>query len=267
MANRLEISDEEWRVIYPLLAAHPSVRIASEEKCRAFLEAVLWVLRSGAPWRLLPAEHGKWNSVFKRFSRWCRHGVWKAVHVGCVPLPDLQSLLIDSTVVRAHPCAAGAAGSRADTEALGRSRGGFSTKIHVLTDALGLPLDFVLTAGQASDIGQAGTLLELAPAGAKALIGDKGETARPSSRPLRLAVWRPSSHHAAAVTRRARSIGSPPRSAIWLSAFLIQSNTTGESSRGLKKRPAIIWPSCASSQPSYGCGDTSTEPNREQRIG
>ena len=174
MANRLEISDEEWRMIHPLLAAHPAVRTVSEAKCRAFLEAVLWVLRSGAPWRLLPAEHGQWNSVFKRFSRWCRHGVWKAIHVGCVHLPDLQSLLIDSTVIRAHPCAAGAAGSHANTEALGRSRGGFGTKIHAITDALGLPLDFVLTGGQASDIGQAETLLELTPAGAEAPIGDKG---------------------------------------------------------------------------------------------
>ena len=66
MANRLEISDEEWNAIYPILAAHRHVRMASESACRAFLVAVLWVLRSGAQRRLLPASHGKWNSVFKR---------------------------------------------------------------------------------------------------------------------------------------------------------------------------------------------------------
>lgn len=174
MANRLEISDEEWNTIYPILAAHKQVRIASEAACRDFLVAVLWVLRSGAPWRLLPAEQGQWNSVFKRFSRWCRHGVWDALHQACAHLPDLQSVLIDSTVIRAHPCAAGAAGSHAEAEALGRSRGGFGTKIHAITDALGNPLDFVLTGGQASDIGQADTLLGLTPEGAKAFIGDKG---------------------------------------------------------------------------------------------
>jgi len=174
MANRLEISDEEWRVIYPILIAHRQVRIVSEDKCRAFLVAVLWVLRSGAQWRLLPAEYGQWNSVFKRFSRWCRHGVWGALHTGCIHLPDLQSILIDSTVCRAHPCAAGAAGSNAEAEALGRSRGGFGTKIHAITDALGNPLDFVLTGGQASDIGQADTLLEMTPEGAQAFVGDKG---------------------------------------------------------------------------------------------
>lgn len=148
MANRLEISDEEWTAIYPILAACKHVRIASEAACRAFLAAVLWVLRSGAQWRLLPVEQGQWNSVFKRFSRWCRHGVWQALHMGCSHLPDLQNILIDSTVIRAHPYAAGAAESSAEAEALGRSRGGFGTKIHAITDARGNPLDFVLLGGQ-----------------------------------------------------------------------------------------------------------------------
>ena len=75
------------------------------------------------------------------------------------------------------PCsstAAGAAGSCAENEALGRSRGGFGTKIHAVTDALGNPLDFILTGGQASDIGQAEALLQLTPEGAQALAADKG---------------------------------------------------------------------------------------------
>ena len=174
MANRLEISDEEWQTIHPILAVHKHVRMASEAACRAFLVAVLWVLRSGAQWRLLPAEHGKWNSVFKRFSRGCRHGVWEAWHTGCSHRPDWQSILIDSTVIRAHPCAAGAAESSAEAEALGRSRGGFGTKSHAITDALGNPLDFVLTGGQASDIGPAETLRGRTPEGAEAVIGDQG---------------------------------------------------------------------------------------------
>jgi transposase len=59
MANRLDISDEEWQTIHPILAVHQHVRIVSEAECRAFLVAVLWILRSGAPWRLLPAKHGQ----------------------------------------------------------------------------------------------------------------------------------------------------------------------------------------------------------------
>jgi transposase len=172
--NRLEISDQEWDTIYPILVANPHVRVMSEEACRLFLTAVLWILRSGAQWRLLPAKYGHWNSVFKRFSRWCRNEVWTDLHRACIHCPDLESIFIDSTIVRAHACAAGAEGSTADAEALGRSRGGFTTKIHATVDALGNPLDFVLTGGQASDIGQAETLLTRTPEGAGAFVGDKG---------------------------------------------------------------------------------------------
>ena len=66
--------------------------------------------------------------------------------------------MIDTTVVRAHPCAAGTREPEEDP-ALGRSKGGFSTKIHVLVDALGNPLDFILTAGQVADVTQASALL------------------------------------------------------------------------------------------------------------
>lgn len=86
----------------------------------------------------------------------------------------MQQVLIDSTIIRAQACAAGAAGSSAQAEALGRSRGGFTTKIHTITYALGSPLDFVLTGGQASDIGQAENLLVLTTEGAAASVGDKG---------------------------------------------------------------------------------------------
>ena len=174
MANRLTISDREWEAIRLILDTHPYVRVGDLGRCRAFLCAVLWVLRSGAQWLLLPATLDKWGTVFKRFSRWCQFGVWEPLHQGCIHLPDLQAVFIDSTINRAHACAAGAAGSNAEAEALGRSRGGFSTKVHALTDALGLPLGFILTGGQKSDIGQAEALLELAPEEAEALGGDKG---------------------------------------------------------------------------------------------
>jgi transposase len=74
--------------------------------------------------------------------------------------PDLQQVLLDSTIVRAHACAAGATESTAERQALGRSRGGFITKFHALTDALGYPVRLTLTPGQDSDITQAGNVLE-----------------------------------------------------------------------------------------------------------
>lgn len=174
MNNRTELSDHQWEIFYAILVQDGRIHVGAREKCRRFLNAVLWILRSGAQWRLLPASLGKWNSVFKRFSRWCKQEVWKSLHAGCSQYPDLQQVLIDSTITRAHACAAGAAGSTSEAEALGRSKGGFTTKIHAITDALGNPLDFILTAGQASDIGQAENLLALTPEGAEALLADKG---------------------------------------------------------------------------------------------
>jgi transposase len=118
MPNRAELSDEEWRTFYGLLLLNPGVHIGSEENCKRFLNAVFWVLRSGTQWRLLPASLSKWNSVFKRFSRWCERGVWQSPYKRCSQHPDLQQMLIDSTIARAHACcAAGTAGSRAEAEA------------------------------------------------------------------------------------------------------------------------------------------------------
>jgi transposase len=142
--NRAVLTDEQWSLILPFLMAHSRVYVGAQAACRRFLEAVLWILRSGAQWRFLPRDLGAWNTIFKRFARWCQRGVWADLQAHVAAAPDLQEVLIDSTIVRAHACAAGACGSAAEDEALGRSRGGFSTKIHALTDALGNPLKFIV---------------------------------------------------------------------------------------------------------------------------
>lgn len=171
--DKSKLSDEEWVNLAAVLKKTPGIRMGCEVTCRRFVEAVLWILRAGAQWRLLPDRLGHWNSVFKRFASWSRFGVWEKMLVSVSVKADMENICIDSTVVRAHACAAGAAASNATAEALGRSRGGFGCKIHALTDALGLPVRFILTGGQAADITQAIPLMkDIGSTGA--LLADKG---------------------------------------------------------------------------------------------
>ena len=107
--STVRLEDTQWTKIRAFLKADPNAYIGkNEEECRLFVEAVLWISRSGSQWRLLPAEYGKWNSVYKRFARWCDQGVWERMLFHLAGDPDMENGMIDSTIVRAHPCAAGA---------------------------------------------------------------------------------------------------------------------------------------------------------------
>jgi transposase len=107
MRHRHAITDEDWDRIKDLLPGRPGTPGVTAKDNRLFVDAVLWIGKTGAPWRDLPERFGHWNSVWRRFDRWARKGVWQRVFEALQD-PDLEWLILDSTVVRAHPHAAGA---------------------------------------------------------------------------------------------------------------------------------------------------------------
>ena len=111
MINR-GLKDEQWDRILKFLRANPNAYVGNEETCRLYIEGVFWISRTGAQWRDLPAEFGKWNTVSKRFGRWCDHQIWEQMLTHFADDPDMEHGMIDSTIVRAHSSAAGAAKKR-----------------------------------------------------------------------------------------------------------------------------------------------------------
>lgn len=114
---------------------------------RRFLEAVLRLARTGAPWRDLPPEPMNWRTAWRRLQRWTAAGVWGRMADelrAMVADAGWEAHLLASTIIRAHAQAAGAR-KEAGEQALGRSRGGFSTKLHLRCDAHGRPVTVHLT--------------------------------------------------------------------------------------------------------------------------
>ena len=83
-------------------------RGSSARDNRMFVEAVLWIVRTGSPWRDRPEAFGEWNSVLRRFSRWSHKGIWWRIFAAMSDDPDFECLIVDSTIIRAHQHAAGA---------------------------------------------------------------------------------------------------------------------------------------------------------------
>ena len=170
MARTL-LSDEVWNKVRDILPGKEGDRGRTASSNRWFLEAVLWIARTGSPWRDLPAEFGRWHTVYIRFSRWRSKGVWQRVVNALAGETEIEHVLIDSTIVRAHQHSAGAS-KKNGPQALGRSRGGLSTKLHLAIDSMGGPLRLIVTEGQVADISCAAQLVEHLRTGA--VIADKG---------------------------------------------------------------------------------------------
>ena len=150
----------DWQYILSDIRTIRYMRVKDLAKLRQFIEAVHYVLRSGVQWRLLPYYYGHWRSIHNRFKRWSDKGIWDKLFMRSIRDADLQEVMLDGTIVRSHACASGYQKDGNAEQALGRSKGGFTTKIHAMVDALGNPLKFILTGGNRNEIIKAEELIE-----------------------------------------------------------------------------------------------------------
>ena len=117
--KRYELTDRQWERVAGMLPGKVGDPGRSGSDNRLFVNAVLWVLRSGAHWHDLPERYGKWKTAHKRFTRWAKAGVWEKVFDDLSRAPDNSYLMLDSTIIRAHQQAATGKGGPADR---GRTR-------------------------------------------------------------------------------------------------------------------------------------------------
>lgn len=119
--HRFDISDKMWVVLSPKLPGQKGQWGGIADDNRRFINSVFWILRTGAPWRDLPPEYGKWNSQAKRFRRWVKEGMWESLLEQLIDDPDFEWLMIDASHIKCHPHAAGAVGG---TQDIGLTKGG-----------------------------------------------------------------------------------------------------------------------------------------------
>ena len=117
------ISDAAWQSIHPFLKTLPNVYVGNPEDCRRFLSAIVWITKEGATWRALPKAYGYWNTIYRRFGRWCDADVFEKLHEHFHDAGEVSALLIDSTVVRAHTSAAGAPKKKTEVKSMRLSVG------------------------------------------------------------------------------------------------------------------------------------------------
>jgi transposase len=123
--HRHDISDRSWSLIAQHLPGKEGDWGGIAKDNRLFINAVIWIFRTGAPWRDLPSEYGNWNSVHKRFCRWRNNGIWEKLLQVVIDEPDFEWLMIDASHSKVHRHATGAAGG---SQEIGRTKGGSTRK-------------------------------------------------------------------------------------------------------------------------------------------
>jgi len=186
------LTDEQWRALEPLLNEVRPWAARPIRSLRRTIEAIVWRHENGAKWRAIPERLGPWWMAAQTFIRWAKLAVWERLHRLARERRGLElgMVFLDGTVIRAHQKAAGARkdgltpGASAGAQALGRSRGGYGTKGHVLADARGRAVAFAVTPGQAAELPQAEGLLGFLPGTPLWTVADRGY----SSHALREAI-------------------------------------------------------------------------------
>lgn len=179
--RRHELSDEEWDRLAPLLPPQrpPTGRPARDH--RTVLNGIIWILRTGAPWRDLPDRYGNWQTVYSRFRRWRQAGIWDRIlaalqrEAAFDDTLDGSLAMIDGTNVRAHSQAAGAP-KRGRRRRSRTEPGWLGSKLHLVTERGGRPIVCTVTAGQRHESPEAIPLLEraLTRLWPDAVTGDRG---------------------------------------------------------------------------------------------
>ncbi|WP_273797864.1 IS5 family transposase [Acinetobacter schindleri] len=167
MARTL-LTDDIWQQIQDTMRLHGCYR---SKNSRNIMEAILWKLRTGATWRDIPQEFCPWQTAYNRFNRWASKGLWNKFFLDLRGVLDQEWVFIDGSYIRVHQHASGA--RNGFERAIGQSRGGRTTKIHLATDANGLPIDFKITGGGVHDSQVAKQLIDTVGE-ATYLIADKG---------------------------------------------------------------------------------------------
>ena len=166
---RKTIPDCTWSRLAPVLHG---VGMRDIRELRDRIEAILWRLRTGSPWRDMPTELGSWSTNFNFFNRWSKRGTWKRLFEILRGETDDEWNFLDSTAVKLHADGHGARGRDKPSQAIGKSRGGWTTKLHARCDAHGNLIEIIATGGNVSDFTAAPALIENARA--EYLIADKG---------------------------------------------------------------------------------------------
>ncbi|WP_420706614.1 IS5 family transposase [Streptomyces sp. BoleA5] len=175
---RGDLTDNQWAVLEPLLPKGVKAGRSPVWSRRRLIDGIRFRVRTGVPWRDVPVEYGPWGRIYDLFRRWQRDGTWHRVLTQLQSLADAKGAItwdpsVDSTVCRAHQHAAGAR-KRGDLKkelpggvfaepgdhGLGRSRGGFTTKLHLAVEQGHKPMSIVVTAGQRGDSPQFEPVLE-----------------------------------------------------------------------------------------------------------